>query len=143
MPAQEQSRADAGPPPLQIVGWLLLIGGVCAALYYWLGYDTSVDAPTIDLFGQHYGGGRVHNLGLMQDRQTGIIIGLAAAVAGVICVASTQRSSQDITRQITPDTGRTPESDLRPVVWHCALCSKRNEHAMDYCVGCHQKKCVA
>jgi hypothetical protein len=42
--------------------------------YFFLGYDTSVES----------GMGRVNNLGLMADRQNGIIIGIGLAVIGTI-----------------------------------------------------------
>ena len=47
-------------------------------------FDTSVEVPTTTVFGQTIGGGRVNNLGLMSDRSNGIIIGIGAAIFGLI-----------------------------------------------------------
>jgi hypothetical protein len=36
-----------------------------------------------------------------------------------------------------------PEASMRPVVWICAACGKRNENTMDHCSNCKAKKSVA
>jgi hypothetical protein len=66
--------ADKGSSGLRTFGVLLLIGGLAVTGYFFLGYDTSVES----------GMGRVNNLGLMADRQNGIIIGIGLAVIGTI-----------------------------------------------------------
>ena len=66
--------ADKGSSGLRTCGILLLIGGLAVTGYFFLGYDTSVES----------GMGRVDNLGLMADRQNGIIIGIGLAVIGTI-----------------------------------------------------------
>lgn len=66
--------ADKGSSGLRTFGVLLLIGGLAVTGYFFLGYDTSVES----------GIGRVNNLGLMADRQNGIIIGIGLAVIGTI-----------------------------------------------------------
>ena len=66
--------AVKGSSGLRTCGVLLLIGGLAVTGYFFLGYDTSVES----------GMGRVNNLGLMADRQNGIIIGIGLAVIGTI-----------------------------------------------------------
>ena len=65
---------STGPSGLRIVGTLLLLGGLSVAAYFFLAFDTSVGS----------GLGRVNNLGLMADRQNGIIIGVGLSIVGTI-----------------------------------------------------------
>jgi hypothetical protein len=58
-------------------GVLLFIVGLGVAGYFFLAFDTSVES----------GYGRVNNLGLMADRQNGIIIGIGLGVVGAIMLA--------------------------------------------------------
>ena len=62
----------------------ILCVGVALVVYYWLIFDPSVEVPTTELMGRQMGGGRVNNLGLMADRQNGIIIGCAISLAGLL-----------------------------------------------------------
>ena len=62
--------------PLTIIGILLAVGGVCVALFYLAIFDTSVYAGS--------GVGYVNNIGLMADRQNGIIVGIGMAILGGI-----------------------------------------------------------
>jgi hypothetical protein len=71
-----------GSPFTRFVGVLLLMGGLSASVYYYLAFDTSVQVPKTVIMGQTFGGGRVNNLGLMQDRQNGILFGFGAAILG-------------------------------------------------------------
>jgi hypothetical protein len=59
---------------LGLLSVLLVFGGI-AALVYYMRMDTSVG---------NYGAGRVNNLGLMQDRQNGIIVSGLALLIGVL-----------------------------------------------------------
>jgi hypothetical protein len=68
---------DRGLSSLQRIGALLLIGGLIVAGYFFLAFDTSVES----------GVGRVNNLGLMADRQDGIIIGIGLGIVGTIMLA--------------------------------------------------------
>ena len=87
--------ASTTPPPtsadepsisgLSVIGFLALLGGSGALIYYWQFYDTSIEVPIETILGQNYGGGRVHNIGLMQDRQNGMIIGGICAAVGFVC----------------------------------------------------------
>jgi hypothetical protein len=81
--AQESSSTGA----LGAFGLLLFIGGVIGLIYFWEFFDTSVNAPGSAFFG---GSGRVHNIGLMQDKQSGLIISGIAAALGVVCILVSQ-----------------------------------------------------
>ncbi|MGD1089900.1 MAG: hypothetical protein ABR955_14430 [Verrucomicrobiota bacterium] len=76
-PIQPLPPADKGSSGLRTFGVLLLIGGLAVTGYFFFAYDTSVDTGDSSI-------GRVNNLGLMADRQNGIIIGIGLAVIGTI-----------------------------------------------------------
>jgi hypothetical protein len=67
-------RGRAGPSTSgstsEMLAILLAVFGLCLTLFYWDVYNTAV--------------GGVHNIGLMQNREVGIMIGLACAVVGTI-----------------------------------------------------------
>jgi len=67
-------------------GTLLLIGGIIVAAYFFLAFDTSVSTGS---------GNRVVNLGLMQDRQVGILIGIGMAIVGTLLCVAGSRSKTD------------------------------------------------
>ena len=75
-------RADKGSSGLRILGVLLLIAGLAVAGFFFLAYDTSVES----------GYGRVNNLGLMADRQNGIIIGIGLGIVGAIMLTIGSRN---------------------------------------------------
>lgn len=56
------------------IGGLMIVGGVLGAIYFLLIFDSSVPLPM---------GGRVNNLGLMADRQNGLIFSFGVALLGV------------------------------------------------------------
>jgi hypothetical protein len=59
---------------LLMVGWSLMgIGGLVLGFFLLL-YDTSVDSI----------GGRVHNVGLMQEQMIGVLLGIAGLVFGLL-----------------------------------------------------------
>lgn len=66
------------------LGLILLLLGSLIAGYYYLLFDTSVEVPTTEIMGQTFGGGRVHNIGLLQEKQSGGMIGGGLAVFGLI-----------------------------------------------------------
>ena len=67
---------------MQTLGVVMLIAGIALAAYFFLAFDASVES----------GYGRVNNIGLMADRQNGIIIGIGLGVAGTIMLAIGSRS---------------------------------------------------
>ncbi len=66
------------------VGVFLMLAGFAISAYFFFVYDTSVrvESRYVTGFGS-VGGGRVNNLGLMQNRQLGCIGGLVLTVAGL------------------------------------------------------------
>lgn len=79
---QASSTPAATVSPGAILGVLLLLAGVVMTVFY-AGMDTSV--PT--------GYGRVHNVGLMQQQQNGVIMGVGMVLCGLFTagVAETRR----------------------------------------------------
>ncbi len=67
---------------LLVVGLLLAGAGLVGAIYFLTGYDTSVGVE---------GNLRVNNLGLMHNRQIGIIVSLAGIFLGVIIALLSRR----------------------------------------------------
>lgn len=67
-------------------GWLLLLGGIIGAFYFFVIFDTTVDVPSTSFMGESIGGGSVNNLGLMSEQQNGIIISVGAAILGVLMI---------------------------------------------------------
>jgi hypothetical protein len=74
---QPTPPTNGGLSGLRTLGAILLIAGLAVTGYFFLAYDTSVES----------GYGRVNNLGLMADRQNGIIIGIGLGVVGTIMLA--------------------------------------------------------
>lgn len=93
-PTRRATRRRYGPESLQPepassfgvgqgVGALLFIVGIGILLNFW-GMDTTVQVPTQTIMGVQVGGERVHNVGLMQERQNGLMVGGGMAVLGLI-----------------------------------------------------------
>ena len=62
----------------------VFVAGLIGLIYYWQFFDTSVAVPETTAFGQTLGGGRVHNIGLMQQKQNGMIVCGVGAAIGLI-----------------------------------------------------------
>jgi hypothetical protein len=60
-------------------------------VYYYGYFDTTVASPSVELFGQTIGGSRVHNIGLMQERQLGLGISIVAVLVGLVALIFAQR----------------------------------------------------
>jgi hypothetical protein len=76
---------NSGSSLFRIVGAVLFIVGVFNVALA-VGMDTTVEVPSTELFGQSVGGGRVHNLGLMEERRTKLTLGIAMATGGFALV---------------------------------------------------------
>lgn len=83
-PSPSAPKAPGSAPALGVLGLLLLVGGLVAAGYFYLAFDTSVGVPSAEFMGRTIGGGRVHNIGLMQERQIGLLMGGGAAIVGLV-----------------------------------------------------------
>ena len=73
----------AAPSGARVLGGLVLaLGGlmVLAAL----NMDVSVAVPTQTILGETFGGGRVNNIGLMNDRQNLLLLGSALGLGGLM-----------------------------------------------------------
>ena len=76
-------------PEYERAGTLLLFAGIAAAIYYAIFFDTSV---AVGSAGALLGIERVNNIGLMQDKQNGLLLSVVAAVAGLVVVMFGKRS---------------------------------------------------
>lgn len=65
----------------QAVGVLLLLAGLAGLVYFFLFFDVSVPV----------GGGHVNNIGLMADRQNGVIVAAVAALVGVVLAVALKK----------------------------------------------------
>jgi len=75
-------------------GALVIIGLIIAGYFYFL-FDTSVPVESHYISGYGtIGGGRVNNLGLMQDRTLGFGAGLAIAIVGAVMIASDKQKKK-------------------------------------------------
>ena len=72
---------------MNLIGKILRVSGAVIAAYFLLFFDTSVTTEHHYISGVgNIGGERVNNLGLMQDRLLGCIVGIALDVIGYIMV---------------------------------------------------------
>lgn len=80
-------RQEEKPSPKfrigMVLGMILFLLSSIAALRYFA-MDTSVEVPSHEVLGQTIGGGRVHNVGLVQDRQNGLLVSISVAALGVV-----------------------------------------------------------
>ena len=74
------------------LGLTLMIAGMAGALYFFIAFNTSIEVPKSEVLGQAIGGNRINNIGLMNDRQNGLILsGIIAIVGAILFVAPQQR----------------------------------------------------
>jgi ssDNA-binding Zn-finger/Zn-ribbon topoisomerase 1 len=82
-PRASKGQKAAGGMFFQAIGALLLLGGLLAVIAFY-NMDTTVEVPKTEILGHSIGGGRTHNLGLMQERQIGLLVSLAVTAAGFL-----------------------------------------------------------
>lgn len=75
----------------QAVGVILALLGLLGIAYFLLLFEVSVRVPVREILGTTVGGGRVNNIGLMQDRQNGLLLTGAAVFAGLVLFVSFRR----------------------------------------------------
>ena len=102
---------------LKPIGLLLLLAGFVIGAYFLGYYDTSVEVPQTTIMGQSIGGGRVHNIGLMQNQQNGIIVGLCVLAAGLACWLVGLYAGRKFTRSNTEN----PRMRLSRVGTYCLV----------------------
>lgn len=92
------------------IGVLLFLLGLFGIVYFWGVMDTSVEVPRKSVMGIEVGGGRVHNIGLMQERQNGLLVsGGVCAVGLFLTIFAASRPGQQASGESMPV--RTPDSD--------------------------------
>lgn len=52
--------------------------------YYLVAFDTSVEVAKETIWNSKVGGNRLENIGLLSQRQNGLIVGLVVAIFGLI-----------------------------------------------------------
>jgi len=88
--SERQHNVPQASNILNPIGVIILLAGLAVSIYFFLFFDTSVEVPTTELFGQTFGGERVNNLGLMNQRTNGVIIGMGIAIIGLILALATR-----------------------------------------------------
>ena len=78
-----QSLPNAGSSGLHTAGVWLVVAGLALTAYFFLVFDQSVESGL---------GGRINNIGLMADRQNGIVVGLGFSVTGAIMLVLGNRN---------------------------------------------------
>lgn len=126
----QDTNRGRGNLGLKLTGGILLVVGLAAAIYFLGFFDTSVALPEEEVLGKKTGGGRVHNFGLMQEKQNGITLSLGISVIGLILFGIGQ-----LKPNLLPEEG---ESSRPPVVdaWKCPKCGRSNSGVMFQCSGC-------
>ena len=87
---------------MKVIGWLALLAGIFVALVA-LGMDTSISS----------GDRRVHNIGLMQQQQNMLLLGVGAAIIGILMVIAGRRAGS------SPGASST-QAEPRRACPHCA-----------------------
>ena len=125
-------RGDGGSPALRVLGALLFFPGAAATVYFYRFFDTSV---AVEVFGRFV---VVQNLGLMQDRQNGLLLGAIGTVVGLALLLYAQRRQGEQVVS-TLNSGVLPV-DPDPIVARCTVCgallNAANEHkvtGISYC----------
>jgi len=96
VPEAQQPQAgtgEQGAPSvagLRALGVLLFLAGLVGGIYFATFYDTSVKTETVEILGQRFGGERVHNIGLMQQRQLGLFGSGATGLLGFVILLYTE-----------------------------------------------------
>lgn len=79
-----QSPQVASGSGVRSLGGFLLVVGLGIVAYFYFVFSTTVDVPAVTFGGQSFGGGEVNNLGLMNERMIGIVVGIGACLIGTL-----------------------------------------------------------
>ncbi len=116
---------------LEYVGIVMLLGGIAGAVYFFLFFNTTVTTPTIDVSGQSIGGGQVNNIGLMADRQNGLILSIGSSILGTLLLFAGHSMTEKAKSQETQDARPAP-----PTPNLCASCGKYYVGSFAFCPNC-------
>lgn len=85
----EEPKKPAPPPgnPQRTWGLILLIISILSAGFFFAFFDTTVRSS--------YDGTRIHNQGLLQTQQNGLLISLAGFIGAVVLLATAKPKKQD------------------------------------------------
>lgn len=81
IPSHQRTKSTSSGGGL---GALVAVAGLLGFIYFLLIFDTSVAVPAREFMGQRVGGGRVHNLGLMQERNIWLAVTGVVTALGVL-----------------------------------------------------------
>jgi hypothetical protein len=117
---------------LEYLGILMLLGGIAWVVYFFLFFNTAVTTEPVTVLGQSYGGGQqVNNLGLMADRQNGIIVSFGSAILGTIFLFAGHSMTEKMNAPVTPRSGQVLETPKL-----CADCGKYHTGTPSFCPHC-------
>ena len=130
-------------PFLRGLGTLLLIGGVIGAIYFFAFFETTVGNNTFggDIDGRQFKG--VHNIGLMGERQNGLLLSIAAAFLGGVLFCAGQFMIQQADAKLEESSSPSvalnlvPPSQL-PQPKLCPHCGKYYAQEAAFCPNCGQ-----
>lgn len=77
--------------PYRVLGAILIIGGLLVAFTTMNFMDTTVETQAVEIAGQTIGG-RIHNIGLMQQKNNTVLCAVGAAIVGaILCLVPGQK----------------------------------------------------
>jgi hypothetical protein len=125
-----QPKGDELNKLLEYLGILMLLGGVASTVYFVGFFNTTVTTESVSFMGQSIGGGQqINNLGLMADRQNGLIVSVGSAVLGTIFLFA----GHTMTEKMKPPVSAGPALD-KPQL--CASCGKYYAGCPAFCPNC-------
>lgn len=115
---------------LEYLGILMLLGGIAGTVYFFGFFNTAVTTEPVSFMGQSIGGGQqVNNLGLMADRQNGLIVSIGSAILGTIfLIAGHSMTEKEKAGSATGSGLATPKL--------CASCGKYYTGSPAFCPNC-------
>jgi hypothetical protein len=133
-PYKSPDGRTQGQVSASIIGLLLLIVGLGVAGYFLAFFDVSVP---VDYQASDYGfPDRVNNIGLMADRNNGIVIGFALAIGGGVLMVIGRKRTRP---QLAPSTAEPTAVSAAPVKGACNACGGLMDVGVAYCPHCGQK----
>jgi hypothetical protein len=113
------------------LGLIILAAGLVVGFYYWQYFKASVEAPGV---------GRVNNIGLLQDKQTGTLLGFGAAALGLVLllvglskVSDSKTADREAPAVQAPivHEARPFEGEIRKLIISCPECKQSEEITSD------------